>query len=198
MASCIAGALCLDFSNSLTGLITTDYKSFPTPYGRLAAWCEDYGALPSDRAGLLVAEAEGNPPSAAAVLRRAQALGGAIHGIFLARAQNQTPSSGEMDTLNKELSTALRQARVILAGDRACWGWKDDPRSLDQILWPVAHSAAELLVSEEAVRVRVCAQDTCDWLFVDTSKNRRRRWCDMKTCGNRAKVRRFREKQLEV
>ena len=60
----------------------------------------------------------------------------------------------------------------------------------DRMLWPVTRSAAELLVSGELSRVRTCANDTCGWLFMDTSKNRSRRWCDMNDCGNRAKARR--------
>lgn len=64
------------------------------------------------------------------------------------------------------------------------------------MLWPVARSAAELLTSPDAQRVRECALRSCSWLFVDRSRNRRRRWCDMKTCGNRAKARRhYRRKQ---
>jgi predicted RNA-binding Zn ribbon-like protein len=58
----------------------------------------------------------------------------------------------------------------------------------------VARSAAELLISPERACVRECASETCTWLFVDTTKNHSRRWCDMNSCGNRYKVRKFRAK----
>ncbi|NMB90574.1 MAG: hypothetical protein GYA17_19605 [Chloroflexi bacterium] len=59
------------------------------------------------------------------------------------------------------------------------------------MLGPVAQSAAELLTSPESDRVRQCAaEDGCGWLFYDTSRNRSRRWCDMGTCGNKAKAQR--------
>ena len=61
-------------------------------------------------------------------------------------------------------------------------------------LAPVIKSAVDLLTSGAIGRVRTCAADTCEWLFIDTTKNRTRRWCDMKVCGNRAKVRRFRSR----
>lgn len=70
------------------------------------------------------------------------------------------------------------------------WGWDDAAPALDRPLWPVARSLAELLTSDELPRVRECAADNCAWLFIDTSKNRSRRWCDMAVCGNRAKARR--------
>ena len=45
--------------------------------------------------------------------------------------------------------------------------------------------------------VRICGADDCLWIFLDTSKNRTRRWCDMKQCGNRMKARRFYERQKD-
>ena len=56
----------------------------------------------------------------------------------------------------------------------------------------VAGSLAHYLSDHDADRLRVCADDTCGWLFVDRSPAGRRRWCDMRTCGNRAKVARHR------
>jgi predicted RNA-binding Zn ribbon-like protein len=84
---------------------------------------------------------------------------------------------------------ALRQAIYLLFRPR-----RDVP-ALDRMLWPLAHSAAELLASSERARVRLCEGEDCGWLFLDTSRNGARHWCDMKDCGNRAKVRRFRERQ---
>jgi predicted RNA-binding Zn ribbon-like protein len=129
------------------------------------------------------------------VVQRARGLGEAVNTIFRARVRGRSIPTRALDVLNGELSLALREARLVVDGGRADWGWTEDAAALDRILWPVARSAADLLVSEDVDRVRACAQDTCDWLFLDLSRNARRRWCDMKTCGNRAKIRRFRERQ---
>jgi predicted RNA-binding Zn ribbon-like protein len=61
---------------------------------------------------------------------------------------------------------------------------------LHRLLWPIAESAAELLTSQEVSSIRLCEAPDCDWLFLDNSRNRSRRWCDMKICGNREKARR--------
>jgi predicted RNA-binding Zn ribbon-like protein len=66
---------------------------------------------------------------------------------------------------------------------------------LDWILCPVIRSAAELLVSEKFRRVKKCADPICGWLFLDISRNRSRRWCDMRDCGNRAKASRYYKKK---
>ncbi len=86
--------------------------------------------------------------------------------------------------------------RCGLEQDGEGWGWVDagEP-ALDQMLGPVARSAVELLTSGRRARVRECeGANGCGWLFIDTSKNGRRRWCDMKVCGNRAKARRHRQR----
>jgi predicted RNA-binding Zn ribbon-like protein len=59
------------------------------------------------------------------------------------------------------------------------------------VLGPVAWSAAELLTSENLERIKRCVDDTCGWLFLDNTKNRSRRWCDMGDCGSRAKAKRY-------
>ena len=62
----------------------------------------------------------------------------------------------------------------------------DEPEG---VLYPIAASAARLLLGEDKANIKECGG--CGWLFLDQSKNKRRRWCEMKTCGNRAKARRF-------
>ncbi|MCB0153982.1 MAG: CGNR zinc finger domain-containing protein, partial [Anaerolineae bacterium] len=51
-------------------------------------------------------------------------------------------------------------------------------------------SAAELLTSDRLNRVGQCAGESCGWLFLDTTRNHSRRWCEMEHCGNRAKAKR--------
>ena len=65
----------------------------------------------------------------------------------------------------------------------------------DAILWPVAVAAADLLTTRDHPLLRECASDECSWLYLDTTRNHSRRWCDMKGCGNKAKVRRYRQRQ---
>lgn len=75
------------------------------------------------------------------------------------------------------------------------WAWHDAD-SLESVLWPIIGSAADLLTSPELEKVKLCAADDCGWLFIDGSRNRSRRWCDMSDCGNRAKARRYRRRHL--
>jgi predicted RNA-binding Zn ribbon-like protein len=58
-------------------------------------------------------------------------------------------------------------------------------------LWRILEAGVELLSSADVDRVRECGEETCKWLFLDTSRNGARRWCDMRICGNRAKAKRY-------
>jgi predicted RNA-binding Zn ribbon-like protein len=62
------------------------------------------------------------------------------------------------------------------------------------LLIPVVESAADALILDQLGRVRRCADPRCGRVFQDETKNGRRRWCDMATCGNRAKAARHRMK----
>jgi predicted RNA-binding Zn ribbon-like protein len=92
----------------------------------------------------------------------------------------------------RELRRALAEAELTPTASR----YRLTPRpstELDRIFWPITRSAAELLTSADIDRVRECDGRGCGWLFLDTSKAGRRRWCSMAICGNRAKARRHRE-----
>ena len=88
----------------------------------------------------------------------------------------------------------MAHGRLVHNGRRFVWEWVDMNFYLESVVWPVARAAADLLLSDELAHLRMCASDECAWLFLDRTKNQRRRWCDMKTCGNRVKARRHYER----
>jgi predicted RNA-binding Zn ribbon-like protein len=147
-------------------------------------------------AKLLLAEASHQPASAAATLARAKELREALYRVFSAVAAGEPPPVPELARLNEELKKALSRQRLALEQGHVMWTFDSAPTDLDAMLWPVARSAGEFLTGDAGMaRLRECAGDTCGWLFVDTSKNRSRRWCDMADCGNRAKARRHYHRQ---
>jgi predicted RNA-binding Zn ribbon-like protein len=97
--------------------------------------------------------------------------------------------------LNVEVEQGMAGAHIIVTTHGYDLAWRKDEQALDQMLGPIARSAAVALTSAERGLVRQCASDTCGWLFVDATKNHRRQWCSMTACGNRARVRRHRQRQ---
>jgi len=105
-------------------------------------------------------------------------------------AARRPPSNEDSRTDRSSSRGGLRRSfvtRLELTTEDAGTGSVADP-----ILTPVVRAAVELLTSADIARVRTCADGSCAWLFLDTTRSRTRRWCDMKSCGNRSKVRRFR------
>jgi predicted RNA-binding Zn ribbon-like protein len=88
------------------------------------------------------------------------------------------------------LADAPPRSAIRARGPGYVWGDGSADDALDRPLHPVVWSAADLLTSGQLVHVRSCADARCRWLFLDSSPTGRRRWCSMKECGNRAKVRR--------
>jgi predicted RNA-binding Zn ribbon-like protein len=114
----------------------------------------------------------------------------ALAAVFYARIDGgKVPATG-VETLQRHFHAAALH-RGLQAGDaHLAWSWARAEREAEIPLWKLAQAAADLLLSNDAELVKDCGDPTCHWLFLDLSKNHTRRWCDMKTCGNRMKARR--------
>jgi predicted RNA-binding Zn ribbon-like protein len=188
--------LCLDFANTASARDTDAPKEHLLhTYGDLLAWSEAKEALPPAIVARLAERAERRPEDAAAALGHAIALREALYRIFTAHALSEPPQDRDLVLLNNVLARAMPHRRLEAVQAEFRWQWDEEAADLDRVLWPIAQSAAELLTSPELDRVRECAKEHCNWLFVDRSKNRSRRWCDMQECGNVAKVRRYRSRK---
>ena len=190
----IAGRLCLDFTNTVGGRTDIVLRDKFNQYADLLQFAQLAGEISAGRARVLSRSAHADPEGAAAVLARATKLREAMYRLFHGAIGRRRPSGADIEILCTELSTARAHQRLALSGSAYRWVW-DGESALDRVLWPVAVSAADLLSSADLAAVRECGGETCSWLFLDTSRNRRRRWCDMKICGNRAKVRQFRKRR---
>jgi len=189
------GNLCLDFANTVDNPTSEHATELLTDYSRLLRWGEESGAVNKRTLDKLSALARESPGNAQLAVRHAVQLRDAIYHVFSAVAQRRGIPSTALATLNHAVRNALEHAEVVPLNRHFAWEWILPENHLDSILWPVARTAAELLTSEELAYVRQCASFTCAALFLDRTKNHRRRWCDMKTCGNRDKARRYYQRQ---
>jgi predicted RNA-binding Zn ribbon-like protein len=98
--------------------------------------------------------------------------------------------------LNSYLREHMAEPDLRSAGRKFELKWGASGSPLQRVWGEITRSAVSLLTSDRLDRVRQCAGDRCTWLFLDTSRNGLRRWCDMQACGNRAKVRRFRQRSM--
>ena len=191
-----AGALCLDLVNTLQGRSDVTPRDDLTDYHALVRFMLESEAIDPEVADAFDALADADPANARAVLERARAFREGLHGLLSAGITHAPAAGDDLLAVNAELRAAL--AHVWMAPGEAGYRWTFGPDAGDIAvpLWLAARSAFELLRSPQLDRVRACANHDCGWLFLDLSRNRSRKWCDMNTCGNRAKVRRFREREV--
>ncbi|MDQ6662049.1 MAG: ABATE domain-containing protein [Chloroflexota bacterium] len=182
--------LCLDFINTLDERSSDLPRELLKSYSDLVAWSQQKQILTDEEAQSLLEKQARHPAGAIKVLERAVALREAMYRIFSSVAEDSVPTDNDLALLNRAFIEAMAQTRLVLNSDTFVREWSGKEDALDRMLWPVVRSAVNLLTSEHLHTVRVCASDDCKWLFLDTSKNGSRRWCDMKSCGNRAKARR--------
>lgn len=187
----IAGAVCLDFVNTLDDRFSDEPKELLKDYGDLASFAKDARVVSDHEIERLMANAAKDPKTAHRAWMSAIEMREAMHEVFWAQVRRKPVPVRALGVLNQFVQEAARHASLVRSGSHFRWEFDLSPEDLDAPLWPIARSAAELLASEQLEFVRACASKTCEWLFLDESKNHRRRWCDMTKCGNRAKVRNF-------
>ena len=180
----IGGNLALDFVNTVGDRLATPHDKFVsvTEFNRWARLC-----------GLL---GEGESlPLTKRQFKNIRGVREELYPLFRALAYGSQPTDRLLRTLNSRLAKVARKRRLTAVKGEALWGWDMSRRDPDRILGPILLSAAELLISGLWRKIRQCDDVYCGWLFVDRSRARRRRWCSMADCGNRAKVRRFYRKR---
>jgi predicted RNA-binding Zn ribbon-like protein len=186
----VGGNLALDLANTANRAVRPVPQEKLRTYEDVVVWGERTGMLDAARARALRAEAGARPEAAAEVLARTVELREAIYRIFSAVGSGAEPVPADVAVLDAYLREGAGQRRLDRGRGGWTWKWEAGAEPLAQLLWPAAYAAADLLTEGELARVKECANDECTWLFVDMSKNRSRRWCDMKDCGNRVKARR--------
>jgi predicted RNA-binding Zn ribbon-like protein len=193
-------SLALDFIN------TNDWHASEKPierlkdYADLAAWAERVGLATRKDAEQLRRHADSHPVEAQAVLERARNLREALYRLFTAHIEDRPTDPADIGLVNAELPAALAHSRLQPSEGGYVISWPPEPRALDRLLWPIAFSGADLLTNPDLLsRVGQCADDRgCGWLFLDLTKNRSRRWCSMRGCGNRAKAQRHYHRQQDA
>ena len=189
----LGGLLCLDFVNSIDPRYGDDRVEFLPDYPAIVEWAVWAGAWPADRRDDPL---DADRRQADDVYERALALRDDLH-VLLGPRRRLGDTTRELLRFNKELRGAARYAELRAHDGRYVPGWTTSGAP-DEVLRAVVFSAAELMVSPSLARVRECDGGNCGWLFLDTSKAGRRRWCSMHICGNRAKAQRHRRTRAAI
>jgi predicted RNA-binding Zn ribbon-like protein len=185
------GHLAIDFTNTIGDRGTDSVEHFRT-FGDVVAWAEARGILARGAAAALRQRAADNPEGAARAFRSALGLREALYNVLAAASSGRRVRPADLNVVNQHVAETYKGAALAPSGERFALETRADAW-LDPVTRPVVRSAVDLLTSDTLKHVGRCADEECAWLFLDTTRSRTRRWCDMRSCGNRNKVRRFRQ-----
>jgi len=190
----VGGHPCLDFGNTVDSRGERWGPDLLRTYADLIDWAQRAEVIDEELRGALLAAASRRPAAARTALDRAKILREAVYGILRAEATDRTVPVSELKSLNEFSMRAMSKRSLSLRANRPTWRWNDS-NDLDAVSHRVALAASEFIVSAADRRpVRECTGPNCGWLFLDTSRGGRTRWCSDETCGTHSRVRRFRNK----
>jgi len=186
----VAGHPALDLVNTLDWRFRPNgQEEFLAAYADLLAFAEQERLLSPKQARELKRITSAKPGELA--LAECRELREALADAIYAQLDGRRPPATAVRTLDRLFHAARQKQRLLWSGDRFQWEWLGPEVAAELPVWLLANASSELLLSESMQKVRACNNPECRWLFLDTSKNHTRRWCDMKVCGNRMKARRF-------
>jgi predicted RNA-binding Zn ribbon-like protein len=157
-------------------------------YGQLLDWALERGVAPETVIDELREEAAADPDARRRALGRTWGFRRALHDCFRAVVRRETPAEASIAFINAAITDAPPAFLLARRADGIALAIPAGPPH--DLLRPILVSALRLLASPDLGRLRECAAERCGRLYLDHTKNRSRRWCDMDTCGNRAKARR--------
>jgi len=183
-----AGHPALELVNTLDMRFSAEMIELLPAYGDLLRLVTQLRLLTPQQAGRLARTVK--QKDAQRVLSATIELREALASFLYGRVDGGKLPASKVATLEKHFHAAAMHRRLSTANGQLEWTWSGAEQRAEIPFWKLAQAESDLLVSSDAERVKDCGDPTCRWLFLDTSKNHTRRWCDMKTCGNRMKARR--------
>lgn len=194
----IGGELALDFANTSSGRGAPSHQEHLRDFEALMRWIEHARVMAPPDCVLARTTMARHPKLSRAIFRHALEARELIWMIGTALAEQRPVALKLTASLTAMHAEYLRSAEMKMRDGAYIWSW-DPRRNVEAaILGPIMLSALTLLMEKDLSRTKRCAGMECGWLFFDTTKNSRRRWCEMRVCGNRAKVRAARMRQRLV
>jgi predicted RNA-binding Zn ribbon-like protein len=191
-----AGHPALELVNTLDLRFSANSQDLLPTYADLLRFAAQLRFLPAEQArrlGRIVRVHDGQRVLASTVELRE-----ALAAVLYSWVDGGKAAEGQVKILEAQFHAAALHRSLRSGDERLVWSWSGFDQQAELPLWKLAQSASDLLVSEDAKQVKSCGDPTCRWLFLDVSKNHTRRWCDMKTCGNRMKARRHQARLQET
>ena len=192
----IGGDAALDFINTVTGRDQSP-RDWLDSYTRLLEWAALVHLLPEKILRALAKMAQSEPTAAATALARAKKLRETLFALVTGIVSGSAPPKTTLALLRQHWIAGINAHELRLDDGRVVAELRNDAADFDLIASMIAYRMVEHVLPLPIDRLRICQGPNCSWVFIDSSKARRRRWCDMAVCGNAAKSRRFQKRSRQ-
>ncbi len=179
----VGGDLALNFVNTMHDWTVPEPRDYLPAFPDALRFAVAAGALTPTEARRLTARPSGSE------LRRLRELRARLERIFRTALIARAPLTADLDALARDAADAARWARLRRSRGQLAREIAVSLAGVAAPRWRIVEAAIALLTSPRFASVKTCP--ACGWFFLDTSKNRSRRWCSMATCGSNAKARRY-------
>lgn len=186
------GDLSLNFVNTVHDRFEEPFQEYLLNYPDLVNWTHFADGLNQFQKGYLLQLSHKNQKEADQIFNKAIRLREAIYRHIVCLINQDKVPAADTQLINQWLSKAFSNLELTQVKYDFILDWKSADVGLERVMWPIIRSFTDLITSDMRSRIKQCSN--CGWVFVDNSKNGRRRWCSMETCGNRVKARRHAQK----
>ncbi|HUR42911.1 MAG TPA: CGNR zinc finger domain-containing protein [Aestuariivirga sp.] len=175
----------MDFVNTVHDRHADRREDYLVTPQRYRAWCIRAGLLTSAEGRKLASIGGGDT-----LMHDAENFRESLYAVFCARIDGTQAPKQALHHLNKWVHRAWEELDVDCGGRL---NWRSTSLDARLPLKRLALSTLEVLQQGAPERLKRCATEVgCGWLFYDETKNNRRQWCSMQTCGTVAKMKRYR------
>jgi predicted RNA-binding Zn ribbon-like protein len=181
----VGGCLAFDFINTVNTRKPEPEFEYLETFENLIAWSERVGSPDVAKLKALREYAAQQPEVASAALRDVTKAREMLYALFSAIAVGDSPGAAVTDEFNRRLSDAFQKIYVKFGPGGTEVLFSNEEVALNEPMYPVLKSAFDILTGGDFEKIKECPR--CGWLFLDTSKNGKRKWCDMNVCGSRKK-----------
>jgi predicted RNA-binding Zn ribbon-like protein len=183
------GVLCLDFVNTVHSRVNPTTIDYIKDYGDLLRWLGKCAAVPNIVLSELKERCAADMGGTEKVLKQAREVRDLLYRVVSALAAGRSPQAADLNRFQGLVEKTWRYLLIEPGENSWEWRWSAQELDLGHPVRLVIKSAAELLLSDSATRIKECS--ACGWVFLDRSKNGSRRWCSMETCGSIDKASRY-------
>ena len=180
------GCLVFDFINTVNARKPAPEFEYLKTFEDFLAWSAKVGSLRGKKLQALREHAFAKQKLASAALYDVIDVRENLYQLFSAIAAGKSPQATVVNAFNERLSLAFQKITMRFGVASAEVHFNYEEISPDEPLNSIIKSAFDVLTREDFQRIKECPR--CGWLFLDTSKNGKRKWCDMNVCGSREKA----------